>query len=415
MTDENKNIENNQEENQNRQECNKSWWKNVGLKHNLKARIKILFLMTLILCSILLVSGCKKITSDKYVNMKTIENNAIKEQKKETHIEEKEIKPLEIATPEECKQKGLHYIGEMNVPRVFHKTIKLKNNDIVIVGGYKIIKNIKQTGYGINTSTKPEIDYEHDYLDYTSEKSKEYFNTIYNKFYNKQPISENITNKNDLYIDYITLNEYKIPIEYRKNPNYISQINLKDGKILLYNRACNAKNAQIMYIYVFDIFTKKYIKSCKLDSMGKHHNVIESTPEKIGKDKILFLGGIQYKACDNVSMCLYEIGEKYYCKAQIYDISKNKIIKKIDFLFKDVLIPIKTIKLPNGNILILERNQIRQIFNSRTFEFERLENISKLNVYLPNLLILNDNQVLITGGIDEKTGAVSSSAWIYTY
>ncbi len=28
MTDENK--ENNQEENQNRQECNKIWWKNVG-------------------------------------------------------------------------------------------------------------------------------------------------------------------------------------------------------------------------------------------------------------------------------------------------------------------------------------------------------------------------------------------------
>ena len=32
MSEENKNIENNQEENQNRQECNKIWWKNVGLK-----------------------------------------------------------------------------------------------------------------------------------------------------------------------------------------------------------------------------------------------------------------------------------------------------------------------------------------------------------------------------------------------
>ena len=32
MSEENKNIENNQEENQNRQECNKSWWKNFGLK-----------------------------------------------------------------------------------------------------------------------------------------------------------------------------------------------------------------------------------------------------------------------------------------------------------------------------------------------------------------------------------------------
>ena len=33
MTDENKNIENKQEENQNREECNKSWWKKLlGLK-----------------------------------------------------------------------------------------------------------------------------------------------------------------------------------------------------------------------------------------------------------------------------------------------------------------------------------------------------------------------------------------------
>ncbi len=36
MSDENKNIENKQEENQNRQECNKSWWENVELKPNLK-------------------------------------------------------------------------------------------------------------------------------------------------------------------------------------------------------------------------------------------------------------------------------------------------------------------------------------------------------------------------------------------
>ncbi len=39
MTDENKNIENNREENQNRQECNKKWWKNVGFKPNLQLPI----------------------------------------------------------------------------------------------------------------------------------------------------------------------------------------------------------------------------------------------------------------------------------------------------------------------------------------------------------------------------------------
>ena len=37
MSDKNKeNIENNQEENQNREECNKKWWKNVGLKPTIK-------------------------------------------------------------------------------------------------------------------------------------------------------------------------------------------------------------------------------------------------------------------------------------------------------------------------------------------------------------------------------------------
>ncbi len=36
MSDENKNIENNQEENQNREECNKKWWKIVVFKPNLR-------------------------------------------------------------------------------------------------------------------------------------------------------------------------------------------------------------------------------------------------------------------------------------------------------------------------------------------------------------------------------------------
>ena len=44
MSKENKNIENNQEENQNREECNKKWWKNVGLKPTLQA-LKLILLI----------------------------------------------------------------------------------------------------------------------------------------------------------------------------------------------------------------------------------------------------------------------------------------------------------------------------------------------------------------------------------
>ena len=48
MTDENKNIENKQEENQNREECNKKWWKNVGFKPNLRTYIFILIILLFI-------------------------------------------------------------------------------------------------------------------------------------------------------------------------------------------------------------------------------------------------------------------------------------------------------------------------------------------------------------------------------
>ena len=61
MSDENKNVENNQEENQNREECNKKWWeKLLGLKPTYKCCL-ILFLIAFI---VIIAYVCIKVFSD---------------------------------------------------------------------------------------------------------------------------------------------------------------------------------------------------------------------------------------------------------------------------------------------------------------------------------------------------------------
>ena len=71
MSDENKNIGNNQEENQNREEYNKKWWKNVGLKPNLKLQInykKIILFLFGFLCICFSVISLFNLLSNYYVN-----------------------------------------------------------------------------------------------------------------------------------------------------------------------------------------------------------------------------------------------------------------------------------------------------------------------------------------------------------
>lgn len=49
----------------------------------------------------------------------------------------------ELSMKDKLNKPGLHYIGEMNERRAYHKSIKLTNNKVLIVGGYQKTKIIK--------------------------------------------------------------------------------------------------------------------------------------------------------------------------------------------------------------------------------------------------------------------------------
>ena len=78
MTDENKNIENNQEENQNKSECNKSWWKNcwgITLPKGFKKKLLYIFTAVIIILHCLIFQY-NKIKFDDY-NISKFKDNYI--------------------------------------------------------------------------------------------------------------------------------------------------------------------------------------------------------------------------------------------------------------------------------------------------------------------------------------------------
>lgn len=417
--------------------------------------IKIWVLMALVLCNILFVSGCKKITNDEYVNMEIIENNAIKEEKKETNIEEKEI-ITQIETPEECKKKGLHYIGEMTRPRVSHKVVRLNNGQVLIVGGAdentaeifnpltnKFSKLSSKPKYSRHLNSiildKNNILLSGENLEIYNIKNKK-FKTPFNNIDFDKPIvqfSENINNQLIQCIPSLTeeticsirnLKNFRrktIKFKFDRPKNYYEGGNLgllyiSNDKILCYEKLFNETTGvnarKDLFISVYDISQNKFMNSNIIEKIGRIYEI--SSPIFIDNNNILFISGIEkiiqksideYIPFDDNNMKLR------YTKSQIYNISKNEVIKKIDLLYSDVLYPIQTIKLSNGNILIIEKTIIRQIFNIKNQEYEKLQNEWKLDSIHFNLFNLSENQILITGGINAKTGTESSSAWIYTY
>ena len=104
MSDENKNIENNQEENQNKPEGNKRWWNVVRLKNNLKNKsfqYIIFFIIIALLLSFLYTINSKQI---------------------------KPAKPIEIESP------GLHYIGTFKLSGDEIYPLQYGDNILFLIG-----------------------------------------------------------------------------------------------------------------------------------------------------------------------------------------------------------------------------------------------------------------------------------------
>gem|GEM_PF-5939991 len=381
------------------------------------------------------------------------------------------IKNIKISLQEECSKKGLHYIGEMTVPRVFHKTIKLNDGSILIIGGNSGIVNKKEIMDG---------DYSEP-VEYVNEFSAEIYNPHNNKFIklNSKPhqnsyfkfltldngnillVSEKfeifdvynktfkIIGKNEIKGEYGYIINYPSLIEkISKNellqcagvisPNYTNKcwitdlndfkvkeiqnidmeipkyllpadlgyIKINDNEILIYTKSYPRTDTTSVYIAVWDMKKKKIIKTKEIENIGSYSI---STPVLLDSGRILFTGGAAFK---------YGIyPEVLPLSWFIYD-TKDNSIKNINDLYENSIAVNNPVKTSDGNFLIIENNMLRQKFNPNTNKLEAVSGFNIQNIESPNIIKINDNRLLITGGRKkqkELKNAISKEAWIYTF
>ena len=132
MTDENKNIENNQEENQNREECNKTWWKKL-LRVNLKI-FATLFIITILIT--LYISFKKQVViSGEMSTNGEFRNASISKINDDTYlIIDGSCGNKQPELYIESENRFIKAPFKLEHDYYLHNTLKLKNNNILIVG-----------------------------------------------------------------------------------------------------------------------------------------------------------------------------------------------------------------------------------------------------------------------------------------
>ena len=265
MTDENKNIENNQDENQNRQECNKKWWKNVGLKPAYS--LIVFFVLVFLAIYYIYENNIFKFRHNVFIKgpkMHFYHNGpAVLMNDGNVLVIGGDTKQAEIYDYK--KNKFVLTKGEMNYKRKYGATATtLENGNILITGGSYFIKNDKG-------QIKKEVVFD----------SAEIYNPQTQNF---TPISK---------MSFPRTRHIAIPIE--------------NGNVLIFDGQ-DKREKTVHEIEEFDIKTNtfKVINKINIDNLYWTHFV------KIDTDKILLIG---YK--DGTSSPPY----KY-----LYDYSKNNIL-----------------------------------------------------------------------------------------
>ena len=447
MSDENKNVENNQEENQNREECNKKWWeKFLELKQNY---IEKIVLLIFILC--ILTCGCNKVNS----------NAEHKNKESSITIENINTKEMKISTPEECRQKGLHYIGKMKKKRAFHSMVAIDENKLLIVGGisklgvhhynFGELNNLKEIEdlpefnaeiFDIKTlRSQKSYDKLQDYLykifkpnenklilvgkntmSYDVLKGK--FSEIKYSFFDKTNNSkkETFVLKENLIIcdPYVNANisltcslTNMQGIEIDKIPNSIISkkadqskfVQLSDDEVLLYRYISSKYGATSeLSLYKYSLKEKKFIDTIEHESVG---NIVNIYPIDSNKILIASCRRVRGTILTDFMLELYDMSKREVIKkydidnkietGQMYQFIDDYFVKKLDF-----------IKLNENELLFLGCGYI---FNLKSYT------LSKFDLLLPvensEIIVLDDNKILVSGGFYKRTKSVSDNIYLY--
>lgn len=466
----------------NEKQKNKVSFVRHSLTYGLKRKFLLLFLIVLVGFIILGINfkdkkkyenvAIAQTKTENFEQSNDMENKSNMTKKGNNSIKKISVNNMKISTPDQCKEKGLHYIGKMTVPRVFHKTIKMQNGNILILKGYSKIQDKKIIDYG--NYNEP--------IEYISEDSAEIYNPTNNSFLQlkSQPAKEDILkllkidnniliifdryyqifdainnvfqlpNEKKIYKRFgrIGENQYSeiinnntliecsgfISNEYRNccwltdidnfeikstqninmqipkylTPNYFGYLKLNKNEILIYTKSFPRTDAKNIYISIYNLKNKIITKSIEIKDVG---NYKIAKPILLENNKILFTGGVNYEGGAYIHY------DKIY-PWFIYDVDLNKIEKTIKMIFPNSITSQEPINLENENLLIVENNKIRQLYNVKTNNLEKYDGFELENIVNPNIIQINNHQLLITGGRytkKELNKFISNDAYIYTF
>jgi hypothetical protein len=401
-------------------------------------------------------------------------NTNMKQSKSKTELKNNMINNEireKVETPIKCQEKGLHYIGEMNFPKVFHKTIKLQDGRILIIGGSNEIK-IENTQPNLKGPFYNTYNYKH-----IKNTAAEIFNPLDHSFsiLQSSPLQSNYSNiitldngnilliSKELEIYDIKEKQFKLITNRKQNnkiknlyPEFSAMLNSKyiiecnySNEIDFINNTCMitdltnydvlsykninldfpTKPTLLGYLKINEnellIYTKKFSNRNKISKL--YAIIYDIKNNKILKTKEL----IEYFCCNDIFKAIlidknrvifaqtkdYEGARNIHCPSTqwfIYNIEKNIVEKNLNMIYPKSVFEGNPI-VCNNHILIFEGNKIRQIFDLKTNELKKYDGFTIDYIRNMNIIQITNNQFLITGGIRKNNNLVNTKAWIYTF
>lgn len=414
----------------------------------LKPNLRVLGIVLLIFIVFFLICVSK---------MKTNANSNVEQKNKESEITMKNIntEEIKISTPDECKKKGLHYIGKMNVKRFGAVVAEISKNELLIVGGLSQ-SGLKRNNFGEGIYEQPFHKVERKY-----QLNAEIFdiNTFETKLLDNTPSTEilylgqkllngdiifpismeifrikdrkfeklNIRNNNDLYSDCISYNNEKIFCIYnnfqnKNNPTTILYDYMNSSNIInipindLFNQDNNKEkignilktNDECLVIYTYYKNTeneKNKISFYELNKKNKEFNY--SFQVEIDGDYFKI-----FKVSD--SLLLINSSKNYKNHIYLYNFKNKEIINYYN-LGKQYFLH----QLSSGNFIIYnfddKQLSIDYMFDLNTKQLILKNTKIKIPIVHSKIYSINENQLLFVGGCDRTFNNPTNSLYIYTF
>lgn len=149
---------------------------------------------------------------------------------------------------------------------------------------------------------------------------------------------------------------------------------------------------------IYNPSTGQFIETGNMNIIRHKHDAV-----LLADGTVLITGGADESDYDGI----YKSSEIYYPDLRIFKTSSNMKLPRFKHYGTSVL-------LPNGNVLVAGGNAQAEIFYPINNQFEIVDRDIKGKRYFSSTTLLQNENILITGGYDENTNP-SNNTWIFSH